>query len=390
MTPLVNIPNSTSRGIIASLRPPCAQNSTLKRGYSSSPQHLGQVLVLPSTSEPVIACANGTVTSITTKSNTAWGHSPGDLDVHKTLEVKFDNGGYISTVIHGLATASVVVGQYVTRGDTIGTAKTTEIFFQLFYRNSPLDPASYTAFFRGFDGGKVTGKARMLRAGPDFVTRAVSDTVSYILGGIRYFVDKYCSKPPILVSVDFNGDGSKTGLGVVGFGGTDFWNVYTPVSYTATESYTCYTNPYSIIYSADPVVQLRDSNEDRSVVRLERVETLTDDAGSSAEFDPMVSTWVGGFDGFLVPISNTFRLTSIPPGAYNLYLYASPAGAPTDFYVAVNSASPTLKTAACNTGLTSFVLDDNYVVYENMVLSEGDVLSISASGALAGLQLLRI
>lgn len=240
MTPQVNIPNATSRGVIASLRPPCAQSATLKRGYSASPQHLGQVLVLPSTSEPVIAPANGTVTSITTKVNTAWGHAAGDLDVHKTLEIKFDNGGYISTVIHGLATAAVVTGQYVTRGDTIGTAKTTEIFFQLFYRNSPLDPASYTAFFRGFDGGKVPGKARKLRAGPDFIARVVSDTVSYVMGGIRYFVDKYCSKPPILVSVDFNGDGSKTGLGAVGFGASDFWNVFTPLDFTSEDSYACF------------------------------------------------------------------------------------------------------------------------------------------------------
>ena len=100
------------------------------------------------------------------------------------------------------------------------------------------------------------------------------------------------------------------------------------------------------IYSADPVIPLRDSNGNRSVIKLERVEPLTADAGAGAEFDPMLSTWVGGFDGFMVPVSNTFRLTSIPPGAYNLYLYASPAGAPTDFYAAVNSASPILKTAA--------------------------------------------
>lgn len=257
MTPQVNIPNATSRGVIASLRPPCAQSATLKRGYSASPQHLGQVLVLPSTSEPVIAPANGTVTSITTKVNTAWGHAAGDLDVHKTLEIKFDNGGYISTVIHGLATVAVVTGQYVTRGDTIGTAKTTEIFFQLFYRNSPLDPASYTAFFRGFDGGKVPGKARKLRAGPDFITRAVSDTVSYILGGIRYFVDKYCSKPPILVSVDFNGDGSKTGLGAVGIGATDFWNVFTPLAFTSEDSYACF-------YMLNPPLDITDLENEAS------------------------------------------------------------------------------------------------------------------------------
>jgi len=144
------------------------------------------------------------------------------------------------------------------------------------------------------------------------------------------------------------------------------------------------------IYSADPAIPLRNSSGSRSVVRLERIDPLTADADAGSEFDPMLSTWVGGFDGFMVPITNHFRLTGVLPGSYNFYLYASPAGAPTDFYVAVNSASPVLKTAACTPGLTNFVLDDNYVVYENLVLSEGDVLTFSASGALAGLQLLRI
>lgn len=399
MTPQVHIPNATSRGIIASLRPPCAQNLTLKQGYSlTRPKNAGQVLVLPSVSEPVTSPASGVIISVTRKPNTTWGHSAGDLDVHQTLEVKIDHGGYVYTTIHGLASVVFPVGQYVTRGDAIGTAKTTEIFFQLFYRNSPLDPATYSSFFRGYDGGKVPGKARKLRAGPDFITRAISDTVSYVMGGIRYFVDKYCTKPPVLVSIDFNGDGSKIGLGVVGFGASDHWNVYAPADFSSTDSYACYytldlyytTSLRYAIYSADPVILLRDSNGSRSVIKLERVEPLTSEAGSSVEFDPMISTWVGGFDGFMVPITNQLRLTSIPPGAYNLYVYASPAGAQTDFYVAVNSASPTLKTAACNTGLTSFVLDDNYVVYENLVLSEGDVLTISASGALAGLQLLRI
>jgi hypothetical protein len=145
-----------------------------------------------------------------------------------------------------------------------------------------------------------------------------------------------------------------------------------------------------VIYSADPLLPIRDSRGTRSVIRLERVNPLTADSGHGSGFDSMLARWIGGFDGFMVPITNQFRLNGIPPGAYNFYLYAAAAGAPTDFYVAVNSGPPTLKTAACNTGLTGYLLDDNYVVYENLVLSEGDVLSFSASGALAGLQLLRI
>jgi hypothetical protein len=242
MTPQVHIPNATSRGVIASLRAPCAQNVTLKRGYSqASPRQLGQVLVLPSTLEPVIATASGTVVSITSKINTAWDHAAGILDTHKTLEVKIDHGGYVSSVIHGLADVAIVTGQYVTRGDTIGTAKTTEIFLQLFYRNSPLDPATYSVFFRGYDGGKVPGKARKLRAGPDFIVRAVSDTVSYLLGGIRYFVDKYCTKPNLLINVDFNGEGAKSGFAVTGFTASDFWNSYTPVVFDTSSGYLCYS-----------------------------------------------------------------------------------------------------------------------------------------------------
>ncbi|MGV0949193.1 MAG: hypothetical protein ACOYB3_00880 [Azonexus sp.] len=179
--------------------------------------------------------------SVTRKSQVGWDHAAGDLDTHLTFEVKIDHGGYISTAVHGISSVSVPVGQYVTRGDLLGYARTTEIFFQLFYRQSALDPSTYSTFFRGFDGGKVTGKGRKLRAGPDFVARALSDTVSYLMGGIRYFVDKYCTKPDLLVSIDFNGDGSKAGFGVTGFAANDHWNAYTPVSFSTTSGYLCFS-----------------------------------------------------------------------------------------------------------------------------------------------------
>ena len=145
-----------------------------------------------------------------------------------------------------------------------------------------------------------------------------------------------------------------------------------------------------VVYSADPLLLLRDHTGNRSVVKLERVAPLTADIGSGPSFDPMLGRWVGGFNQFLVPISNAFRLTGIPPGTYSFYLYASTAGAPTDFYVAINASPPVLKTAACSGGPTNFVANDNYVAYENLVLSVGDVLAFSASGAFAGVQLLRI
>lgn len=241
MTPQVHIPNATSRGVIASLRPPCAQNVTLRSGYSAhNPRQLGQVLVLPSLTEPITAPASGTVLSITRKGQGDWNHSAGDLDTHKTLEVRIDHGGYVSTVIHGLSTLNILVGQYVTRGDVLGYGKTTEFFCQLFYRNSPLDAATYSVFFRGLDGGKVTDKTRKLRSGPDFVSRALDRTMSILIGGIRYFVDKYASKPELLINIDFNGDGSKIGPAKNGITATDFWNVYEPVVFDTTSGYLCY------------------------------------------------------------------------------------------------------------------------------------------------------
>lgn len=241
MIPQVNITDTLSRGVIASLRPPCARSVTVKRGYSLYPRHLGQVLVLPSTDEPITAPANGTVIAVASKTNTSWAHSAGVLDIHKTFELKIDHGGSVYTAVQGFQSVVPVAGQAVTRGDILGYARTDEFFFQLFYLNSPLDPATYTEFFRGFDGGKVTGKSRKLRGGPDFIARAVSDIVSYVLGGIRYFVNKFCTKPDLLINIDFNGLGSKSGPAAAGFDVSDFWNTYDPVAFDTTSSYTCYS-----------------------------------------------------------------------------------------------------------------------------------------------------
>lgn len=244
----VNITSLTSRGVIASLRAPCAKNSLLKRGYSQNPRHLGQVHAFPATSEPVIAPGTGTVKIIRNLNNTDWGHEVGELDTFKTFQITIDHGGHVSTVIQGLTSVDVVVGQYVTRGDRLGLPRTTEIFFQLFYLNSPLDPATFSSFFRGFDSGKVTDKGHQLRAGPDFLDREESGTVSYLIGGVRYFVDEQCDKPSLLVNIDFNGS-LKTGLAAVGLYSNDYWNSYNPVFFGSLPGDTCMTiiNPRMVM-----------------------------------------------------------------------------------------------------------------------------------------------
>lgn len=144
-----------------------------------------------------------------------------------------------------------------------------------------------------------------------------------------------------------------------------------------------------VVYSADPVLPLRDSTGAKSVIKLERVNPLTADAGSGASFDPMLGTWVGGLDGMLVPITNGFRLLDIPQGTYNLYLYAGESvGDTTDFYLSVNGDPYSLKSAT-PTGAVSFVENDNYVLFDNLVLVKGSTLDIRVLGFLAGLQLRR-
>lgn len=144
-----------------------------------------------------------------------------------------------------------------------------------------------------------------------------------------------------------------------------------------------------LIYSADPVIPLRDHKGAKSVVRLERVDPLTVDAGSGSSFDDMLSTWVGGLDGLSVPILNGFRLLDIPQGKYHLYLYAGESvGDDTDFYLSKNGLPYELKTAS-PTGSLTFVEDDNYVVFEDLVLHRGSTLDIRVLGFLAGLQLRR-
>lgn len=241
MTPHVNIPNSTTRGIISTLRPPCALNLTLKKGYSDDPSHPGQVLVLPNVTEPVIAPGSGLVMSVVKKYQSEWDHASGELDKHQTFEIRLDNGGYITTVVHGLSSVSIVVGQYVTRGDILGYARTTEIFFQMVYRSKTVDPASMSHFFRMYDGGKVPDKVRQVKAGPDFISRAVSRTWSMLIGGIRYFFDRYASKPELLISIDFNGNGEKTGPAATGITSIDYWNVYDPVEFSTSSSAACYS-----------------------------------------------------------------------------------------------------------------------------------------------------
>ena len=226
MIPQVNITDVVAKDVVTSLRSPCANNAEVKLGYSqSSPSTLGQVLVFPSVADPVIAPGSGVVTLIARKPNN-WGHSAGELDVYQTLEVTIDHGAGVSTVMHGLLTTTVITGQAVTRGDQVGSLRTTEMFLKFVYLGNPCDLASLSQNFRGYDGGKVIGKSRMLRGGDDKSSFVDGSSVSYVSGEIRYIVDVNCALSPLLVSIDFNGYGTTSGSAAVGLSSLDYWNTY--------------------------------------------------------------------------------------------------------------------------------------------------------------------
>lgn len=139
------------------------------------------------------------------------------------------------------------------------------------------------------------------------------------------------------------------------------------------------------VYSADPVLPLRDSTGAHSIIKLERVLTLTADAGQGPSFDAMLGRWVGD-----AGVTNGFRLKDIPEGTFNLYLYAGQVvGQTTTFYVSVNGQPYSIQYAT-PTGGASFVAGDNYALFGGLSLTADSVVDIRVIGRLAGLQLRRI
>jgi len=168
----------------------------------------------------------------------------------------------------------------------------------------------------------VTGQGGKIRFAPDRITRDLSAGVSAVLNnGIRYF-KQLVSPTPFLVSIAFNGDGSKVGLGATGYAADDYWNVYTPADFLATAESCCYTSGFTFYSFSDlPVLALNDYSNTLCPAILERVAPLYSAASSGSSWDNMLKAWVGGYSG-PIPYENTFRFRNLVAGAYDLYLYA--------------------------------------------------------------------
>jgi hypothetical protein len=380
---------SKMRGILRRLRPPCSRPLQLIFGFTYAQRiNPGYTLVFPA-GEDVLAPGDGRIVAVGPLLP-FWAFSTGsEYATATTVQVVIEHGSGLKTVVHGLSTASVRVGQQVTRGDVIGTPQTQEVFFAVLYNGQPYDPSSINRHFQPEDGKFVVGQGGYLRFAPDFSLRDFAEGLyQTLVGGWHYFYNQVCARASLLINIAFNGNGSKVGPAVAGVIPADYWNNYDPVGFgplVITGGY--YYNCLNYTTTVDPVVFLLDYAQANSTIWLER-QSMVADKGTSAWFDPMLSRWAGAYSGG-TPLENTFSLRGVPAGNYVLYLYAN-QGTPPDistFYVSVDDGAPTVKSNT-PTGTAAFVENANYVKF-NLSLGAESIIHIKVYGFIAGLQLFR-
>jgi hypothetical protein len=382
---------SQVRGILRRLRPPCSRSLALHFPYTFDQRVNPGITVGFPAGENVLACGSGTVIAAQPV-KPFWACSPGSVHESKnSYQVVIDHGNDVRTVLHGMATVEVNAGQVVSRGDVIGTPQSDEIFIAVLFQGNAYDPQTINRHFKVQNGNVVIGQGGLIRYAPDFTVRDLSDgIVSTLVNGWRYFVPETCVKPNVLVNIDFNGNGSKTGLAASGIAATDYWNVYAPISFDQVVvtkgsgyGYGC----VGVEFTNDPVVYLVDYQRLETPIWFER-QFMVSNAGTSSRFDPMLSRWAGGYNSG-VPYENTFSLRDVPPGNYVLYLYANEGTVPdtSTFYVSVDIGAPTVKTNT-PTGTAAFVNNRNYVQFPLTLSAQGTV-HIRCYGYIAGLQLKR-
>lgn len=380
---------SQVRGILRRLRPPCGRSLALHFPYTFDQRVNPGITVGFPAGENVIACGSGTVIAAQPV-KPFWASTAGSVHERKnSYQVVIDHGGDVRTVLHGMSSVAVNAGQAVSRGDTIGTPQSDEIFIAVLYHGNTHDPQTINRHFKVQNGNIVVGQGGLIRYSPDFTIRDLSDgIVSTLINGWRYFVPETCAKPNVLVNIDFNGAGNKSGLAATGILPSDYWNVYTPISFdqvvvTKGGGYGC----VGIEFTNEPVVYLLDYLSLETPIWFER-QFMVSNAGTSTRFDPMLSRWAGGYNAG-TPYENTFSLRDVPPGNYVLYLYANEGTAPntSTFYVSVDAGAPTVKTNT-PTATAAFVDNRNYVQFPLTLAAQGTI-HIRCYGYIAGLQIKR-
>jgi hypothetical protein len=195
------------------LRPPSRRKLKLMAGYSvEGTVNRGNVYRLEQ-DEPAVAPGDGRISGIRLIFPD-WKYAAGSqLSKQPSYEVTIDHGNDITTVMHGLESYVVKTGQGVKRGEAIGKLLTGELFFQVKAVGNLLDPVKVSRHFVMQDSAYATGRAGYVREASDLLPYTLSSAVrSFIVKGVRYFVNSVTPKPPLLFNVNFNGSDGTTGV----------------------------------------------------------------------------------------------------------------------------------------------------------------------------------
>jgi hypothetical protein len=381
-------PTPAAISVMARLRPPSSRHLRLVYGFSTEVYtNLGFTFQLESGEAPV-SPGSGTISGVV-KHYAKFKHTRGLLTGTPTFELTITHGQGIQSTVAGLATLAVQPGDAVGRGDVLGQAATDEVFFAVRYNGEVFSPHELSRHWQ-LQGEYVLGQSGNLRFAPDKLIRDLSGgNESTLFNGVRYF----SSAKPLLVNVDFNGNGTKTGLGATGLSSTDYWNSFVSGAFSWVNNVNVCLAAcgQTKVFNRSPQTFLRDSTGTLSAVWLERVAAASSAAGSLSAWDAMLSTWIGGWSG-AVPEHNFFSIRGLSEGTYRLFLYASTFGrspaTDTTFGAGVDNDLPDFKNTTA-TLLTSFVENRNYVKYD-LVLPVGSHISVEAYGYFDGLQLKRL
>lgn len=368
--------------ILRKLRPPYAQPARVIYGFSATePANYGLTLEIPD-GAPLVAPGDGVVDTIALLG----GKWRNDTGVVRTRAIRIDHGKGVKTWVHGVASVAAAYGP-VTRGSLLGTAQGPQVFFGIEQNGVFQDPTHVNSTFGIQDDFLNYGKARLVRQAPDVITNTFTDIVSLLASGVRYFFPP--APQQVLFNLDFNGQNTKTGPAAAGAEG-DTWYIVAPLDFTPTPStgYYGYGNcPGGTSFPAPQGFFLNDYRGVATKVFFERI-LLTANSGVSAFFDPMLSSWVGGYSG-ITPLVNGFSLRNLPSGTYDVYAYTN-GGVTTDtttVYFSADDGVPTPQVAT-PTVATAWIEGSNYLKDTLTVQNRGRI-TLMVYGYLAGVQVIR-
>lgn len=242
--------SSESLGILSKLRPPFSRSATLLFLFTGEDRVNPGITVEMAASEPAVAPGDGTVTKIYT-AVPFWQTSDEVLRRTTVYHVQIDHGGHVTTLVGGMSSVDIIPGQTVSRGDKLGDLFTNQLFFSAACAGKAINPVMIGQHWLPQNGNVVTGQSGKIRFAPDRQARDLSAGVTASwASGVQYFEQP--APAPFLINIDFNGTGSKTGLAATGISSTDYWNVYTPVSFTGTISTACQGSIYTDSASLHP------------------------------------------------------------------------------------------------------------------------------------------